>query len=336
MPFADRNKQREYSKNWIATRRAEWLSLNGPCSKCGSNEKLQIHYPDIAAKVEHRVWSWNKDRRDAELKKCIVLCRSCWFKARNDKNYAWKRKHGTELMYDKGKCRCRLCKDAHALGMRKYRGDHRNMSISSTLKKLEQIKDGLYREIDSLSSKIESDRNYLLDIETTIRTLKSINDVRDEPIVGVAKNHVLVMDPAPYRTDDHSQNQVEEPEPEETPEEEPEPDKTPNKESYKSGGIKHINNRKSILYGKRQAPPPPKLSGTQSVLNDDFYCDRCKTKFMSQGALDAHNDVHHKNNPDPTKCPVINCKLKFGSVTEMENHIITHHPKYARDYGYGA
>lgn len=77
MPYLDPARQLEYQRQWMARRRADWLAANGPCVDCGTWERLQVDHVDAAIKVTHRVWSWAKVRREAELAKCEVRCHSC-------------------------------------------------------------------------------------------------------------------------------------------------------------------------------------------------------------------------------------------------------------------
>ncbi len=77
MPYADPDKQREFQRKRLAAIRAKWLAENGPCVKCGTRDDLQVDHVDPSDKVTHSVWSWSKERRDAELAKCQVLCRRC-------------------------------------------------------------------------------------------------------------------------------------------------------------------------------------------------------------------------------------------------------------------
>jgi hypothetical protein len=77
MPYKDPERQREYMRQWVASRRAEWLAMNGPCVDCKSWADLEVDHVDASAKVTHRVWSWSKVRREAELAKCVVRCTSC-------------------------------------------------------------------------------------------------------------------------------------------------------------------------------------------------------------------------------------------------------------------
>lgn len=75
MPYADPEQQREYQRQWIAKRRAEWLEQHGPCVVCGSWDNLEVDHIDPATKLTHNVWSLGKAKREAELAKCQVLCR---------------------------------------------------------------------------------------------------------------------------------------------------------------------------------------------------------------------------------------------------------------------
>lgn len=74
-----RNRERynEYQREWYQARRQAWFAENGPCKRCGSWENLELDHIDPSTKSHHRIWSWAKDRREAELAKCQVLCRKC-------------------------------------------------------------------------------------------------------------------------------------------------------------------------------------------------------------------------------------------------------------------
>lgn len=77
MPYSNPEEQRLYQRQWYAARKAQWIAEHGPCVRCGSTEDLQVDHKDPSQKVNHRVWSWSAERREAELAKCQVLCRPC-------------------------------------------------------------------------------------------------------------------------------------------------------------------------------------------------------------------------------------------------------------------
>lgn len=105
-------------KNWIANRRFTWIKKHGPCIQCGSWENLELHHKDPKQKVSHRIWSWSEERRLKELEKCVVLCIKCHGKTRK-KDIP----HGTNCGYNRHKCRCTICKKAHAEANKKYRNN---------------------------------------------------------------------------------------------------------------------------------------------------------------------------------------------------------------------
>ena len=109
MPYKDANKQRAYQRAYNARRRAEWFE-GKKCALCSSVDDLELHHPDRQQKVSHRLWSWTFTRREAELAKCIVLCRSC-HKAASAAQRARTTRHGTYAEYVHG-CRCDPCKAA--------------------------------------------------------------------------------------------------------------------------------------------------------------------------------------------------------------------------------
>lgn len=76
MAFKDKDRQREYKRLWLRKRRQEYLD-GYVCFHCGTDEDLQIHHVDPADKEDHRIWGWSRQRLEAELEKCIVLCVDC-------------------------------------------------------------------------------------------------------------------------------------------------------------------------------------------------------------------------------------------------------------------
>lgn len=114
----DREKLRQYQRNWLAKRRRAWLDIHGPCVICGSVEDLQIDHIDPKLKISHNVWSWTEERRDQELAKCQVLCKACHLKKTIEQRP--KTDHGKLWMYIKG-CRCDLCRATKANSDKKYK-----------------------------------------------------------------------------------------------------------------------------------------------------------------------------------------------------------------------
>lgn len=76
MSYKSKEQQRRYQRKWMNRRRRRWLDENGPCP-CGATVDLEVHHRDPGRKVSHRVWSWKRERREAELAKCTVLCAAC-------------------------------------------------------------------------------------------------------------------------------------------------------------------------------------------------------------------------------------------------------------------
>lgn len=101
-----REYMRGYQREWMARRRAEWLT-GKCCVDCGSTENLELHHRDPGQKTTHRIWSWSEERRLAETAKCDLLCNAC-HNGRHGKVAA----HGGERRYRRG-CRCDACLDGH-------------------------------------------------------------------------------------------------------------------------------------------------------------------------------------------------------------------------------
>lgn len=113
MPYADPAKQREYQRTWVAVRRRAFFA-DKTCEWCGSTDDLELHHREPGKKVAHAIWSWGGTQREAEIAKCIVLCRFC-----HDRAHAQARRveaeltssHGTIRCYWRG-CRCDPCRAA--------------------------------------------------------------------------------------------------------------------------------------------------------------------------------------------------------------------------------
>jgi hypothetical protein len=112
VPFADKEKQREYARRWLAARRAAWFA-GKCCAFCGSVNNLELDHIDPAKKVAHRIWSWSAARREAELAKCRSLCDRC-HKERSNAQVRKPMTHGTITAYTDYGCRCDLCRAVNA------------------------------------------------------------------------------------------------------------------------------------------------------------------------------------------------------------------------------
>lgn len=114
MPYKNRAAQREYQRRWVARRRDIFF---GPrkCAWCSSRERLELHHLDASKKENHAIWSWGEKRREAEIAKCIVLCRPCHQRAHSEARRVeaeLRNPCGTPAAYSRG-CRCESCRAAH-------------------------------------------------------------------------------------------------------------------------------------------------------------------------------------------------------------------------------
>ena len=125
MPFKDPQKRREYGREWVRKRKALWFERNGPCVLCGSWKDLEIDHIDPTIKTTHRIWSWSKEKREAELAKCQVLCQSCHKEKTAEEKES---PHGTFSRYiGKHKCKCQECRKANAEHTRTQREKNRTV-----------------------------------------------------------------------------------------------------------------------------------------------------------------------------------------------------------------
>ena len=113
MPMASPEEQRQYQREWMRRRRLAWIATNGPCRECGSSDDLEVDHIDPSTKVAHKVWSWAREKREAELAKCQVLCRACHL-AKTIAQFKRPVPHGTHHGYSHHGCRCQPCRAAHA------------------------------------------------------------------------------------------------------------------------------------------------------------------------------------------------------------------------------
>ncbi len=119
MPYADPARRRDYMREWVARRRAEWFS-GKCCTRCGATEDLELDHVDASTKISHRVWHWSRERREAELAKCQPLCRPC-HAAKSLEEMPFKYQHGTRTMYQHHGCRCDECRAWQSARMLRWR-----------------------------------------------------------------------------------------------------------------------------------------------------------------------------------------------------------------------
>lgn len=118
MPLATKEAQREYQRQWIAKRRADYFDGKS-CVNCGSLDKLELDHIDPSTKIDSHIWSWSITRREEELVKCQVLCHTCHLE-KTLKSYP-ERQHGTSAMYKQENCRCVECRAYIARVKREWR-----------------------------------------------------------------------------------------------------------------------------------------------------------------------------------------------------------------------
>src|SRR5438046_1999815 len=125
MPYQDKEQERKYGRDQARRLRAEWIAENGPCTKCGTWEQLEIDHVDPSTKVSDNFFSsMSKARRAVELAKCQVLCHDCHQeKSMQERSARHPLVHGTRAGYQKG-CRCEPCKVADRQYLNHYRKVH--------------------------------------------------------------------------------------------------------------------------------------------------------------------------------------------------------------------
>ena len=116
MPYKDKEKKREYQRNWAAARRKKYLEGKF-CAVCESTEELEVDHIDRSTKIDHRIWSWSEDRIVEELSKCQILCKTHHLEKTVEESLTT---HGRSW-YKNGTCRCEICKAANAEYMREWR-----------------------------------------------------------------------------------------------------------------------------------------------------------------------------------------------------------------------
>jgi len=76
MPFKDRKDKQKFQRDWLQKRKDDFFK-GKKCRRCGSTKDLQLHHTDPSKKVDHKIWSWKPERFREEVRKCIILCKSC-------------------------------------------------------------------------------------------------------------------------------------------------------------------------------------------------------------------------------------------------------------------
>jgi len=272
------------------------------------------------------------------------------------------REHGTDLMYDKGRCRCQDCRAAHAKRKREYLGKEEIVMehTEGAIEELERLRDRLNKEIDALGKVIEQKQGDVININSTIRTLERLQREEETGIVvapPVEEEEPEPDEPEPEDSTDAAVSAAVDSVIKKLDDEKKVGDNVPegHRRCKKCAGVYELNrknfapNKRSLdgfiftcnkcnkrpgfFIGKERGEPPPAL-GSGRKLDGRFRCNKCRTNFMNQKALDDHNAEYHDNKVDENRCPVTACRKKFSTETELENHIIHKHPRWAKEYGY--
>lgn len=76
MTYEQRLAKRARQAAWKLNRRIEFFA-DKSCVTCDSTDRLELDHVNPAEKIDHRIWSWSQERREAEIAKCQVLCYTC-------------------------------------------------------------------------------------------------------------------------------------------------------------------------------------------------------------------------------------------------------------------
>ncbi len=112
------DNSRKWHREWMQKRRQEFFH-NKVCVVCGSCDKLELDHIDPKDKIDHKIWSWSKERRELEQVKCQVLCNTC-HKVKTKKDMGWDLFIHNATGYRNG-CRCVLCREAQNVRTKEYR-----------------------------------------------------------------------------------------------------------------------------------------------------------------------------------------------------------------------
>lgn len=107
-------KWRAYRRTYYANLREAWFKEHGPCKRCSSWDELEVDHIDPSQKVSSKIWSWGREKREAELAKCQPLCAKCHRLKTNQQIRRPAPDHGEVARYTSRSypCRCEKCKEA--------------------------------------------------------------------------------------------------------------------------------------------------------------------------------------------------------------------------------
>ena len=116
-----KERKRKYDYNRYHKNRNEAIArLGGECANCGETERLDFDHIDPATKDPSlrkggQIFTWKEERRERELAKCQLLCKSCHIrKIRLERTGSEEIQHGKYSTYV-NHCRgsgCTPCKNA--------------------------------------------------------------------------------------------------------------------------------------------------------------------------------------------------------------------------------
>lgn len=86
--------QQKYQRERAARLRGEFMT-GKLCARCGGADRLELHHRDPQKKAGHKIWSWAKLRREAEISKCEVLCRPC-----HNRHHLWVRYRNVRILLE--------------------------------------------------------------------------------------------------------------------------------------------------------------------------------------------------------------------------------------------
>ena len=87
LPLIFMKASKEYFRNYYKERKHYYITLlGGKCSVCGSTDNLQFHHTDRNSKdlAIGKLMNYSKTKVEAELSKCVLLCRRCHIKTHKE------------------------------------------------------------------------------------------------------------------------------------------------------------------------------------------------------------------------------------------------------------